>query len=153
MAAFPSEPDCLRTALEAVGWRCTRQRSAVYHHLARLAEAHAHPTAEDLYQAVRQDLPSISLATVYKALEALVTSGLVTKLPGGDGSARYDGRPGDHYHLRCVRTGSVEDLPTRFDPDLVAKLDPNLRRDLEARGFHVIGYRLELVGYFAEPEA
>ena len=104
MAPFRPAPDRLRTALEAVGWRCTRQRSAVYDQLAKSAEAHAHPTAEDLYQAVRHELPSISLATIYKALEALEVSGLVTKLPSADGSSRYDGRPGEHYHLRCLKT-------------------------------------------------
>jgi Fur family transcriptional regulator, peroxide stress response regulator len=148
MPAARPEPDALRSALEAAGWRCTRQRAAIYDHLARMADRHGHPTAEEVYQAVRTDVPSISLATVYKGLEALVASGLVTKLPTGDGSARYDARCDDHYHLRCLRSGEVQDLPTRFDPDLVAKLDPDLGRDLDARGFRVTGYRLELVGFF-----
>lgn len=150
----PHEPSILRPALEAAGWRYTRQRAAVYDHLLRLADRHDHPTAEEVCRAVRGDVPSISLATVYKALEALVASGLVTKLTSGDGSARFDARAEDHYHLRCLKTGAVEDLPTRFDPELVAKLDPNLDRDLRSRGFHLTGYRLELVGYYDdEPKA
>src|SRR4051794_15281429 len=114
MSSARSEPDALRTALEAAGWRCTRQRMAVYGHLTRAAESHSHPTAEDVYQGVRRAIPSISLATVYKALEALVASGLVTRLPAGegDGSARYDARAESHYHLRCLKTGAVQDLPT-----------------------------------------
>ena len=39
------------------------------------------------------------------------------------------------------------DLPTRFDPALVSKLDPHLEEDLERQGFRVTGYRLELIGY------
>ncbi len=143
-----TEPSELRAALEAAGWRCTRQRTAVYERLAGMADLHAHPTAEELFVAVRGDIPSISLATIYKALEALVESGLVTKLPTGDGSSRFDARRGEHYHLRCLKSGAVEDLPTRYDPDLVTKLDPNLVRDLASRGFRLTGYRLELVGYF-----
>lgn len=127
---------------------------AVFDQLTRAAESHAHPTAEDVYQCVRLELPSISLATVYKALEVLVSSGLVTKLPAGDvnGSARYDARSESHYHLRCLKTGAVQDLPTPFDRELIAKLDPDLGRSLRDRGFQLTGYRLELVGYFADPD-
>ena len=139
------DPDGVRAALEAAGWRCTSQRLAVYDHLAR---APHHPTAEDVYRGVRTAIPKISLATVYKALEALVASGLATKLAAGDGSARYDARSDHHYHVRCLRSGAVRDLPTPFDPDLIAKLDPHLAESLRGQGFQVTGYRLELLGYF-----
>ena len=140
----------LRHALESAGWRCTPQREAVYDHLARVGK---HPTAEDVYLSVKADLPRISLATVYKALEALVASGLAARLAadGVDGSARYDSRGDEHYHLRCLRSGAVEDLPTRFDPALIDKVDPDLAASLRTRGFVVTGYRLELVGYFEGP--
>src|SRR4051812_34069316 len=89
--------DGVRQALESAGCRFTQQRGAVYAHL---AESLCHPTAEEVYLAVRGQLPRISLATVYKALEALVTAGLATKLTSGDNSARYDCRAEHHYHLR-----------------------------------------------------
>jgi Fe2+ or Zn2+ uptake regulation protein len=94
-------------------------------------------------------IPRISLATVYKALETLVATGVATKLTAGAGetSARYDARRDLHYHFRCLRTGAVHDLPTRFDPDLIAKLDPHLSEYLGRQGFHVTSYRLELLGY------
>src|SRR5205807_2556453 len=120
----------LRLVLETAGWRCTPQRLAVYMHL---SHAEHHPTAEEVHQGVKPTLPKISLATVYKALEALVASGLATKLTAGDGSARYDARSDHHYHLRCLRSGSVQDLPTPYDPDLIAKLDPNLTKRSEER--------------------
>jgi Fe2+ or Zn2+ uptake regulation protein len=145
----PLDPEALRAALEAAGWRCTAQRLAVYDHLAR---AEHHPTAEEVYQAVRTAVPKISLATVYKALEALVASGVAAKLTAGDGSARYDARSENHYHLRCIRSGSVQDLPTPYDPELIEKLDPKLTESLRSQGFQVTGYRLELLGYFdSEP--
>ena len=82
-------------------------------------------------------IPRISLATVYKALEALVAIGAVHPVDGleGTGSARYDARREDHYHFRCLRTGTVHDLPTRFDPDLIAKLDPALAENLRRARF------------------
>jgi Fur family transcriptional regulator, peroxide stress response regulator len=148
MRSSPLDPSGLRAALESAGRRCTPQREAVYAHLSRVAQ---HPTAEEVYQGVKATIPKISLATVYKALEALVASGLATKLTAGDGSARYDARGDRHYHLRCLRSGAVEDLSTPYDPDLIAKLDPGLAEQLEERGFHLTGYRLELVGYYDRP--
>ncbi|WP_435016562.1 Fur family transcriptional regulator [Tundrisphaera sp. TA3] len=148
----PDAPDMteLRSALESSGRRLTRQRAAVFAHL---QAADHHPTAEDVYRRVQESIPSISLATVYKALEALVESGLATRLAGSQGSARYDGRGEHHYHLRCLRSGLVRDLPTSYDPDLIARLDPELAPSLRREGFRVTGYRLELLGYFEEAPA
>jgi Fe2+ or Zn2+ uptake regulation protein len=146
----PIDHQTLRTTLENAGLRCTAQRLAVFDHL---SQAVCHPTAEDVYQAVRATIPRISLATVYKALEALVAVGAAIKLPAGNGGtrSRYDPRRDLHYHFRCLRTGTVHDLPTRFDPDLIAKLDPRLPDYLSRQGFQVTGYRLELLGYQDAP--
>ena len=138
-------PDEVRSALEGAGCRFTSQRAAVY---AYLEEVDNHPTAEQVYRAVRRRVPKISLATVYKALEALVHAQLATKLNHGDGSARYDCRSDDHYHLRDVTTDEVRDLPARFDPQLLTKLDPLLVDNLARHGFTVTGYRLEVLGHF-----
>ena len=114
-----------------------------------IEQAHHHPTADEVYRAVRRRIPHISLATVYNALEALVTSQLANKLTSGAGSARYDCGGKDHYHLRDVKTGEVRDLPIDFDPDLLRKLDPRLVAQLSQDGFQVTGYRLEVLGRFA----
>ena len=74
----------VRQALDHAGWRFTRRRAAVYDYL---RSVESHPTAEDIYAAVRHDNPRISLATVYKALEALVDAGLANKLSYSDGPA------------------------------------------------------------------
>ncbi len=146
MVPVPLDHTALRQAFEAGGFRCTPQRLAIYDHL---SQTDCHPTAEEIFHAVRPSIPKISLATVYKALEALVAIGVASRLAGtdGSGSARYDAHTEEHYHFRCLRTGAVHDLPTRFDPDLIAKLDPQLTSQLQLKGFRVTGYRLELVGY------
>src|SRR5437016_3764877 len=86
----------LRRGLEGAGWRYTGQRAAVYEYL---CSAHNHPSAEEIFAVVRRELPRISLATVYKALEALVDCRLVTKLTSAEGPCRYDCRTDEHYHL------------------------------------------------------
>jgi Fur family peroxide stress response transcriptional regulator len=135
----------LRHALEEAGWRCTRQRAAVF---AYLRSVDCHPTAEQIFAAVRRQLPHISLATIYKALDALVDARLATRFSGGPGPARYDGRTESHYHLRCQRTGQVRDVPMPYDPQLLDKLAPQLAAALRQQGFEITGHRLELVGHF-----
>ena len=90
------------------------------------------------------------MATVYKALEALVGAGLASKIAHSEGPARYDCRGDAHYHYRCTRTGQVCDLPTPFDPQLPDKLDPHIVEALRRQGFQVTGHRLELLGHFSE---
>jgi Fur family transcriptional regulator, peroxide stress response regulator len=146
--ATPCPPSVdLRHALESAGWRYTRQRAAVYDYL---RAARCHPTAEEVFAAVRSKIPKISLATVYKALEAMVDSQLANKLTSSDGPARYDLHNSEHYHLRCLTTGRVFDLPTPYDPHLIEKLDPGLLDELRKQRFQVTGYRLEVLGHFEQ---
>ena len=144
----PEQEAELRSALERHGCRFTRQRAAVFRYL---RSVETHPTAEEVYRAVRRTIPNISLATVYKSLEALVGCKLATKLTSSDGPSRYDHRTDNHYHIRCVRTGQVWDLEVPHDGNLLSKLDPQLVDRLKAQGFHVTDYRLELLGYSEQP--
>ena len=130
----------LRKALEDSGHRFTEQRAAVYRYL---ADTYVHPTADEVYLAVRQDLTGISLATVYKSLETLVGCGLAVKLTYSDGSARYDGRTDPHHHARCLACGRVVDIEGQVADSEVEGLKAR------AGGFTVTGFRLELSGYCA----
>lgn len=125
----------LRRALEAHGQRFTDQRAAVYRFLMGTFE---HPTADEVFTAVRGEISDISLATVYKALETLVSCRLAVKLTYGDDSARYDARTDDHYHSRCLKCGVVRDVPG--DAEALPRIDAGV-------GFRVEGYRVEVVGY------
>ncbi|HET7274925.1 MAG TPA: transcriptional repressor [Longimicrobiaceae bacterium] len=131
-------PDsALREALEANGQRFTEQRAAVYRFLSGSTE---HPTADEVFTTVRTQISDISLATVYKALETLVTCGLAVKLTSGDGSARYDARTDDHFHARCLACGALRDIPGRDIAGVLPSIHPS-------DGFRIEGYRLEAVGY------
>lgn len=131
----------LREALDASGQRFTEQRAAVFRFL---AATDSHPTADEVFLRVRDDLPGISLATVYKSLETLVGCGLAVKLSYADGSARYDGRTDPHHHVRCLQCGRVADIGGRVPEGEVHRLRSH------ADGFRVTGYRLELTGYCPE---
>jgi Fe2+ or Zn2+ uptake regulation protein len=97
----------LDISLASAGFRPTRQRRAVFDSLTAMK---THPTAEEVFSVVRRDLPHISLATVYKALESLAAAGLALKLGCAEGSARYDARVDAHYHTRCRVCGGVADV-------------------------------------------
>jgi Fe2+ or Zn2+ uptake regulation protein len=150
-AALKQRPHCARSldevrdALQTAGCRYTAQRGEIWNYLAGVD---SHPTADEVYRAVQVRVPRISLATVYNALEALVNAGVATRITSGNGSARYDCRSDDHYHLRDVETGEVRDMPTEFDSQLLTKLAPDLVDRLARNGFQVTGYRLEVLGRF-----
>lgn len=127
----------LRQALESTGHRFTEQRAAVYRFLSSTT---SHPDADEVFQSVRNEVPGISLATVYKSLETLVSCGLAAKLSYSDGSARYDGRTDPHHHARCISCGRVMDVPGQFSRHEMEGLGEGLP------GFSVTGYRLELTG-------
>ena len=127
----------LRAKLDEHGHHFTQQRAAVFDYLSRVEH---HPTAEEVFLAVKPRLPKISLATVYKNLEALVKCGMASKLTYGDGSARYDIRTDHHYHTRCLKCGGVADLDAAEGNKLLSQIKPK-------SGFEVKDYRLELLGY------
>ncbi|OLE35592.1 MAG: hypothetical protein AUG48_10290 [Actinobacteria bacterium 13_1_20CM_3_68_9] len=94
-------------ALRVVGYRVTPQRLVIQRTLVELGR---HVSAEELLDAVGEQLPNVSLPTVYAALEALGEAGLVRRVAAGRGRALYDARPAEHHHLVCRRCGAVEDL-------------------------------------------
>lgn len=106
MAAF-TRYDQLLIRLRQDSIRLTPQRLAV---LRILAEDTGHPTVEQVYERVRGDYPTTSLATIYKTIDMLKGIGEVLELSVGE-SHRYDGRdPRPHPHLICESCGAITDL-------------------------------------------
>jgi Fur family ferric uptake transcriptional regulator len=87
--------------------RMTRQRQVI---LDELRKVTSHPTAEEILQMVRPKLPTISLGTIYRSLEILADAGIVLKLQSQGGKCRFDGNAENHYHIRCIECGKVDDI-------------------------------------------
>jgi len=120
--------------------RNTRQRSVI---LEELKCCHNHPSADEIYERVKQRLPRISLATVYRNLEVLARLGHIQKLTLSGALKRYDGNPDKHYHIRCIGCDRVDDAP----------LAPLQRLEDELYGatvFEIIGHNLEFIGLCPE---
>jgi len=87
--------------------KLTPQRLAVYKYLMNTTE---HPSAETVYTAIQPEYPTMSLATVYKALKTLVEVNLIQEINVGEGNFRYDGNVNSHPHIRCINCKKVEDI-------------------------------------------
>jgi Fur family peroxide stress response transcriptional regulator len=89
------------------GLALTVQRRTVFEELAGRKD---HPTADQVYEAVHQRLPSLSRTTVYRVLETLVATGFARRVYHPDAVVRYDPATGRHHHLVCEGCGALVDL-------------------------------------------
>lgn len=132
----PITQEAFNGLLNKPNLRMTRQRKII---LEELRKVDTHPSADEVYEMVRQRLPRISLGTVYRNLEILSKTGVIQKLEPGCALKRFDGNPHDHYHIRCIQCDRIVDV--HFDVDL------NLPREAcEASNFKIIKHRLEFIG-------
>jgi len=76
-----------------------------------LREADDHPTTEEIHDVVRRQFPQVSLATVYKGVDALVSVGAVRKIRRDAQAARYDAGSEEHAHFRCRICDRIADVP------------------------------------------
>lgn len=72
-----------------------------------------HPTADMIFQALREQLPTLSKTTVYNTLKILVEHGLVSELRIFENEIRYEFNPAPHTHFKCEKCGRILDLPMK----------------------------------------
>ncbi|NOG55368.1 MAG: transcriptional repressor [Planctomycetes bacterium] len=119
-----------RSVFAVRGLRCTRQRVVLYEALINMK---THPTAEELYDKVREHCPGLSLATVYNTLEVLCRAGLCRRLPTTRGSSRYDADTHPHLHAVNSETGDVVDIPDDLGQEVIQNLPQDVIKEIEAR--------------------
>lgn len=101
----------LIAAFRRHGFKITPQRQLL---CTLVQEAHDHPTVEALHGRALQEMPTISLKTVYTTLTELAELGLIRLVALGTGSVRVDPDPSPHAHLVCRACGRIADQP--LDP-------------------------------------
>ena len=87
--------------------RNTRQRKMI---LMVVEELDCHPTADQVFDAVRMKLPHTSLSTVYRNLGILVDRGELIAVRGAGRKIHYDHKTVDHNHIKCSICGIVFDI-------------------------------------------
>jgi Fe2+ or Zn2+ uptake regulation protein len=112
-AHIPPRDDAeLSELLRDRGLRATSQR-VVMHRLLR--ERDRHLTAEELLSEASEQLPGVSLPTVYATLELFEQLGIVRRVNGGGGTLLWDTRAEAHGHMICRRCGRIEDMEIPVD--------------------------------------
>ncbi|HKO98808.1 MAG TPA: transcriptional repressor [Pyrinomonadaceae bacterium] len=96
--------------------KLTPQREAI---LQVIRDREDHPTANEIFQAALQRLPTISYATVYNSLRFLKDAGLVHEIKFGDSASRYDRETGRHDHAICNDCGKLVDFDLPEAADLL----------------------------------
>lgn len=88
--------------------RYSRQRERIYEYLVASEE---HPSAEMVYEALKEEIKGLSLGTVYRNLRLLEDLGKVRRVTSFQNIERYDACCGDHVHFLCTNCGCIVDVP------------------------------------------
>ena len=98
-----------------------------------------HATADEVYDAIVEQHPTVSRATVYRNLNRLSETGKIQKIEVPGGPDRFDHRRHAHYHAKCAKCGKVFDV----DMDYIAGLEEKIR---DAHGFRITGHNIIFTG-------
>jgi Fur family transcriptional regulator, peroxide stress response regulator len=116
--------------------RDTPQRRAI---MTVLRGSKSHPTADEVYDAVKTVMPRISRGTVYRNLHLLREQGEIGELDLSGAITRYEGTKERHYHFVCERCRKVFDLDEPIKPELDREVE-------ERTGCKVSFHHLEFRG-------
>lgn len=105
-------PEELTVIFRRSGKKITPQRERIFQ---ILHQNESHPTAESVHARIVQEMPSVSLKTVYQTLHELADMGEISALDLGTGSSRYDPNVARHHHLVCTSCHIVKDLYLEVD--------------------------------------
>lgn len=93
--------------LKEIGLKATRQRLAI---LKILEGNTSHPSAEEIYEQLKEDYSSLSLTTVYNTLDILARHNIIQEIGIDAKCRRFDPNPAPHHHFQCKDCGRVYDL-------------------------------------------
>lgn len=133
--------DTIKESFSSSGIKATPQRMMIYKALQDLG----HATVDEVAGIVRSQIPTISVATIYKTLETLAENRLIDKLYTNENRLYYDITPTPHHHL------SSPDNPGR----IVDYTDPQLREVImnhlsgkTFQGFELEDVKIQIIGKF-----
>ena len=123
------------------GLKLTPQRLAI---LKFLEGNTSHPSADEIFKAVKREYPTISFSTVYNTIDALKKRGEIMELTIDPAKRHYDPNTTPHHHVVCVECGRIGDV---FDEEVDAKIEvPPLS------GFRITGWHIDFSGVCSECE-
>ena len=118
-------------------YRITPQRLAI---LKTLAASRSHPSVEQIFEKVKVDFPTTSIATVYKTVSLLKDIGELIEFSFAEGSNHYDGRSAvSHPHFICTDCRKIEDVD-------ISDLEGIGEKLAEKENYRVTAYQLNFFG-------
>ena len=127
------------------GLKVTHQRIVL---LRALHIFDGHPSAENIYEAVRENNPSLSLSTVYRVLEDFEKAGLINKVATRKGIQRFDSNTNPHNHIYCTNTHDIYDF---YDEEL-NELITDFFRKRSVKNFRITDIKLQVNGEKLNPD-
>ncbi len=119
------------------GHKITPQRMAI---ASVLAKSEDHPSVENIFDHIKTEFSTMSLATVYRNILLIKSIGEVLELGFPDGSNRYDGnKPHQHPHVICIKCKKI------VDPDLNS-MDAMAKEVARETNFTILNHRLDFFG-------
>ncbi|RXH56225.1 ferric uptake regulator, FUR family [Granulicella sibirica] len=128
-----------RDLCEEHGIAVTHQRQVLYEVMRAMS---GHPSPEEIYAGVRQRIPTISLATVYKNIHLFVESGVLREVSLHHGTVRVEMTGHEHHHVVCSKCKSISDID-ESELGLIPK------QDRLPGGFLVERYAVDVIGLCA----
>lgn len=102
-------------------------------------ELHCHATADDVYELIAKEHPTIGKGTVYRNLMILAENGEIKRVEIPNGADRFDHTLCEHYHVRCIKCGSVYDV----DMDALPHLENRIH---DTHGIKILDYDILFKG-------
>ena len=127
------------------GLKVTPQRIVIFDAIIKLNN---HPTAENIIEFIRKNHPNISVATVYKILDALVENELIRKVKTEKDIMRYDAFIESHHHIYFSDSDSIEDYIDNELNELLEKYFENKK----IPGFKIEDIKLQIIGKYDKPK-
>ena len=119
--------------LKSFGIKPSHIRILVYNYL---AATYMHPSADEIFEALEKDIPTLSRTTVYNTLNLFADKNIVRVLPVSGNYLRYDVNRSFHGHFKCRSCGKV------YDIDKEIQLDMHPKRGFQADDVDVFYYGL-----------
>jgi Fur family ferric uptake transcriptional regulator len=129
------DPNTVDAGLLQSRYRLTKQRAAVL----RALDNGGHLSAESILDRVRDEMPGVSLGTIYRTLEILREIGLVQAFSFAGSAARYEAALDKHHHLLCLDCRSLENVQAEG----LARIAQGVA---DRAGYREVDYALTIVG-------
>jgi Fur family ferric uptake transcriptional regulator len=126
--------------LRGRGLKVTRTRALIFEEI--FAAPTVHPNAEEIYRKLEAKKKRVSLATIYRTLNLLVKSGLVSAVDLGEDHSHFEPEwdKAAHGHLICLSCGRIQEFSRREIQDAIDRIG-------KEKGFVLDKFSIQVFGF------